>query len=177
MTVYDRLNRHVGVCIDVLNLNEGDYLPTQLGTAVGTANTFVPLASQAALDSEFFKYEVNVAVIRHLKNSDYRIVVQPLGDAVIPDYLSPYARPPRVSDEDLPAQLERVILGLTERPLAPGPPTRAIVDRFAGISSIERAVRSHLSIVLLWGLHGIGKTSIARQAAAELDREIGRLDG
>jgi len=169
------LAEHLGkerVFVDLWNLDAGDLLPRELAEAIQLSKSFVLIASQQAMESEWVRYEVNLALIQWIERLDYKIIVARIDDCVVLPELSPFVR------IDCPGDPHRAINELVgvvlsdETPQArPAKERRArIVDRFEEVAAIEALIHEEVPFIWLCGVYGIGKTTIVERAAVEVFR-------
>jgi len=169
LAVADKL-RTVGVWVDLWNLDAGDLLPSKIAEAIYGSKWFVLIASHKAVNSRWVKYELNMAIIKWIEDSDYRIVVARVDDCEVPKELSPFVY---VNTPKKPyASAEQIFSIITsekiERRKGIAAGRRNIVDRFDEIAAIETSAHEGKAFIYLWGLYGIGKTTVVERAATEV---------
>ena len=162
--------RGVGVWVDLWNLDAGDLLPSKIAEAIYGSKWFVLIASHKAVNSRWVKYELNMAIIKWIEDADYRIVVARVDDCEVPKELSPFVH---VNTPKKPsASAEQILNIITSEKIErrKGIPTgrRNIVDRFDEIAAIETSAHEGKAFIYLWGLYGIGKTTVVERAATEI---------
>ncbi len=161
--------KNVGVWVDFWDLDAGDLLPNRIAEAIHGSKWFVLIASGAAMESRWIKYEINSAIIKWIEDRDYKIVVAKIDNCTIPRELSPflYINTPKKPS----ASIEQVLQTVTSEKITTRLITARrsnIVDRFDEIGSIETSAHEHKAFIYLWGLYGIGKTTIVERASDEV---------
>ena len=161
--------KSVGVWVDFWDLDAGDLLPNKIAEAIHGSKWFVLIASSHAMDSRWIKYEINSAIIRWIEDRDYKIVVARIDNCTIPKELSPFLY---INTPKKPyACVEQILQTVTSDKVATRLITSRrsnIVDRFEEIASIETSAHEHRAFIYLWGLYGIGKTTVVERASDEV---------
>jgi len=169
LAVADKL-RGVGVWVDLWNLDAGDLLPSKIAESIYASKWFVLIASHKAVSSRWIKYELNMAIIKWIEDSDYRIVVARVDDCEVPKELSPfvYVNTPKKPSASAEQILNIITSEKIERRKGITTGRRNIVDRFDEIAAIETSAHEGKAFIYLWGLYGIGKTTVVERAATEI---------
>lgn len=169
LAVADKL-RSVDVWVDLWDLDAGDLLPSKIAEAIYGSKWFVLIASHKAVNSKWVKYELNMAIIKWIEDSDYRIVVARVDDCEVPRELSPfvYINTPKKPYASVEQILNTITSEKIERRKGIATGRRNIVDRFDEIAAIETSAHEGTAFIYLWGLYGIGKTTVVERAATEI---------
>lgn len=158
------------VFYDKWNLEAGQLLPEELTKGISESKWFIVLASKNAMESRWIKYEINLAIIRWIKDENYRIVVARIDECEIHPELQPFVYIDCPGDSQ--KAIERIVdLILIEgRGIVPKEEDwrKAVVDRHKELESIETVSLGGIRIIFLWGTYGIGKTTLAEHAANQI---------
>ncbi|MBM3254259.1 MAG: TIR domain-containing protein [Candidatus Omnitrophica bacterium] len=160
----------IRIWVDCWNLDPGDTLPSKISTAIYHSKWFILVASVNSMKSRWVQYELNIALIKWLQDSDYKIIIVRIDNCSILPELSPFLfvdYPGRQNEA-----LQKLIKVITNRDITSHIPIkekrRRIVDRFKEIEAIERLFHEGFLFIYLWGMHGIGKTSIIERVSQEI---------
>jgi hypothetical protein len=153
------------VFFDKWNLDEG-LLPSGIAKGVTDSNWFILIASKNSMESRWVKYEINLALIRWIKDRNYHIVVARIDDCEIIPELSPFLY------VNYPNNSKKVIDEITKLILSKGKDIipkeewrKSIIDRNHELDIIETVSYEEKSLIFLTGTYGIGKTTLAEHAA------------
>jgi hypothetical protein len=153
------------VFFDKWNLDEG-LLPSGIAKGVTDSNWFILIASKNSMESRWVKYEINLALIRWIKDRNYHIVVARIDDCEIIPELSPFLY------VNYPNNSKKVIEEITKLILSKGKDIipkeewrKSIIDRNHELDIIETVSYEEKSLIFLTGTYGIGKTTLAEHAA------------
>jgi tetratricopeptide (TPR) repeat protein len=158
------------VWIDLEDLKAGDLIPRKLAESIHESKWFILIASQEAMESQWVRYELNVAIMNEIQDNDYRVIAARIDDCEVHPELSPFLY------VDCPNQPDQAIDEIVKLILTEGggiitqrrDRRRQFVDRFKEIAAIEDIANEGVNFILLWGLYGIGKTVLAEQAAFQV---------
>jgi Flp pilus assembly protein TadD len=162
--------KKVGVWVDFWDLDVGDLIPNTIAEAIHGSKWFLLIASKSSVKSKWVKYEINTAIIKWIQDNEYKIVVARIDDCEIPKELSPflYINTPRKPS----TAIEQIVRLVSSNKTIEGKEIKSsrknIVDRFSEIGAIETSVHEGKTYIVLWGLYGIGKTTIVERACAEI---------
>jgi len=173
----EKLGRE-NVFLDKWNLDYGRYLPSEIAKGVYESKWFVLIASKSAMESHFVKYEINLAVIRSIREKNFNIIVAKIDDCEIHPELTPYLY---VNFPNNPAGAINQIVAIIKskgRGIIPKDVEwqKKLVNRNDELDGIEAASLEGFKIILMTGTYGIGKSSLAEHAAVRIfQRQIARF--
>lgn len=167
--IAERLGKN-HVFFDKWDLDAGDIIPAKLAEGIVDSESkwFILIASEHSMQSRWVRWELNIAIIKQIQDENYRIVVVKIDDCTLHPELTPYLRIEAPNDPfQVVEEIEKVVTsdGRGRVPIARDW-RRSILDRY----EIVRAVDDLCQIegykgVILWGLYGIGKTTVAEHIA------------
>lgn len=160
--VYDGLETGTA-WIDRAEIEWGDRFLKRIEKALDTMSDFVLLWSEAASQSAWVEFELDVAFILHLQNRAIRIRVVTLDKTPLPICLQPFHHMSTVGMAD---PIAEIVSALREALAEPGQGTRhRFLNRNSELERIETMINdSATKIVVLRGFMGAGKTSLAHEA-------------
>lgn len=160
------------VFYDKWNLDIGKLLPTQIARGIHDAKWFVLVATKNSMTSKFVKYEINLGIIRAIEDEDFQIVVARLDNCEIPFELKPfvYINEPNNPNVGI-KEIVNFILTEGKGVISKGDWSSSIIDRYDEVGAIEGVALENISVVCLWGLYGIGKTTLVEHAANKIFRK------
>lgn len=71
------------VWIDLEDLKAGDLIPRKLAESIHESKWFILIASQEAMESQWVRYELNVAIMNEIQDNDYRIIAARIDDCKV----------------------------------------------------------------------------------------------
>ena len=150
------------VWVDKRIVELGDALPEKVESGIGGASSFILVLSKASLDSRWVKYESHMAVIRHLEDANFRILVLKIDDCHVPLRFRPFLYADLSKDA---AALDLIVRAASSK----DPPTalyrRLFVNRNDDLGRIDLHVADpDKSLVCLQGFYGIGKRALAEES-------------
>jgi len=171
--ILDKLISRLGeenVFTDKLNVEEGELLPYKLSKGIQDSNWFVLLASKNSMKSKWVQYEVNQAIINWIEKRNYDIVVVKIDECELFPELKPF------NYIDLPTNTEEAIERIVQFILNKGEGKipvqkkwkRKVVNRYNELGDIEDLANEGINFIFLWGLFGIGKTTLVEYAANQI---------
>jgi hypothetical protein len=160
LALYDELKGDAWV--DLHEIEVGDIVLEEISEGIEAATDFVLLYSHHSADSPWVRFEFHMAFIRYLEDNAISIRVVVLDGTKLPLHLRPFHQARDLSN---PKDIAAALLGTPPR-LAR---LKAFVNRNGEVDVIESALYSaSQGVVWLWGVRGIGKRSVAREAIARL---------
>lgn len=160
------------VFYDKWNLDVGKFLPTQIARGIYDAKWFVLLATKNSMASKFVSYEINLGIIRAIEDEDFKIIVARLDNCEIPFELKPfvYINEPNNPDAGI-KDVIKFILTEGKGIISKSDWSSSIIDRYDEIGAIEDVALEKLNLICLWGLYGIGKSTLVEHAANKIFRK------
>jgi tetratricopeptide (TPR) repeat protein len=160
------------VFLDKWVLDAGDILPSELARGIKDSNYFIIIASKQAMKSRWIKYEINLAIVQWIRNQNFKIIVVKIEDCEVPLELKPFIYidvniPPDIAID----KIVKIVLN-QEKDIIPREDWNiSIIDRYDEIGAIERASISGIKFIFLWGIYGIGKSTVALHACDRVFRK------
>ncbi|WP_159448850.1 toll/interleukin-1 receptor domain-containing protein [Demequina sp. NBRC 110053] len=153
---------HGDAWVDLHELDVGDMLLEEIVDGIQAASDFVLLWSAAASDSRWVQYEFNTAFAKYINDNSVAIRIYRLDDTEVPLKFQAFLYGDGTSGADAIA----ASLGGHE---ARARSRRAFFDRAESVGEIEAAVYSpNVKVIVLAGVAGVGKRSLAREALTRL---------
>lgn len=146
---------------DATNVENGDCIPEKISEGLREATHFVLFWSEGARRSAWVKAELNAAFVRLLA-SKCKFMIFTLDNTPLPELLQPYK-----SDSVNRADTVRSSQIIAETILSQEgstPLLSSFVNRTEEVGQIEFAAREGIKLVVLSGILGIGKSSLAERA-------------
>ncbi len=166
--VVDKLASKLGekkVFYSKWDLDAGDLLPATLAEGLWDSDSkwFILIASKNSMDSKWVRYEINMAITRHIREENYRIVVAKIDDCDLHPELTPYLYVDQPNSPDLAVEEIVQLIETEGKGKIPSEEDwrKSIVDRYSVLESVEEVILQGSKILLIWGLYGIGKTTTA----------------
>lgn len=151
------------------DLSAGMLVAEAISEAVSDARWFVLLVSAASLKCKWVKTEADLASIRGIEDSDFRVVFVRLDDAGLPPHLQRVLKNVETIDarrDDTRADLFLELADRIEKTSNTKSDKFVYVDRGADGDQFELLSRRN-RIVFILGWAGIGKSAFAKQTVAE----------
>lgn len=146
---------------DAANIENGESIPEKINEGLRIATHYVLFWSENAKNSPWVKAELNAAFVRFLA-SKCKFMIFCIDDTELPELLQPY-KYNKVSKEDLDSSAEFIANTILSQD-GSDIKLSEFVNRNKEIGEIEEAVRGGYRLVILSGILGIGKSSIAEKA-------------
>lgn len=160
------------VFLDKWDLDAGDLLPEEIARGIFDAKWFVIIASKKAMESRWVKYEINLAIVRWIEEQDFKIIVAKIEECDIPPHLKPFVF---VNEPNNPikAKKDLVKLILTEGKgiISNEEWNVSVVNRYEELATIEELYIQKIRLIILWGMYGIGKTTLVDHASDKIFRK------
>lgn len=149
------------VWYDAVNIENGENIPEQINEGLSIATHYVLFWSERAKNSSWVKAELNAAFVRLLA-SKCKLLIFCLDNADLPELLQPY-KYDKVDKTDLQYAAQFIADTIMKDG---GSDTRLseFINRTKEIGEIEEAARAGYKLIILNGILGIGKSSIAERA-------------
>lgn len=155
-----------GVWVDKRSVELGEALPDKIETGISGAASFVLVLSKSSLASSWVKYESNMATIRHLEDSNFRILVVKIDDCVVPLRFRPFLYADLTKD---PAAMSGIVKAASSRDGGGMLYRRHFVNRSDELGQIELHVSDpDIPLICLHGFYGIGKRSLAEESIRKI---------
>jgi tetratricopeptide (TPR) repeat protein len=156
---------HKDAWVDLHEIDIGDILLDEIAAGIEGASDFVLLWTHDSASSSWVRYETHMAFVRYLEDAAINIRIVCLDDAPLPLHLRPLLQ---ARDITQPDEIAAVLLG--------APPVRrtlrAFVNRNTEIGELERVLYSaERGLIWYYGLAGIGKRALAREAMRRLSAD------
>lgn len=155
---------------DKWDLDAGELLPSKLSEVIYDSKWFVLIASKNSMASRWVKYELNIAIRRHIEDENYRIVVAKIDDCEINSELTPFVYiDSSKNPKDAVDKIVKLILSDGKGILEPRKDWhREIVGRYSEMDAIEKSSYEHIRFIFLWGYFGIGKSTLVENSARQV---------
>lgn len=162
--VHTKLGRE-NAWYDAVDIENGESIPEKINDGLRYATHYVLFWSKKACESRWVHAELNAAFVQMMANK-CKFMIFVLDSTPLPELLQPY----KYDDIDK-KDLENASNIIVEKIFAQeGSTTRLseFVNRTKEIGDIEEAVREGSKLIILQGILGIGKSSLAEKAIAWL---------
>jgi tetratricopeptide (TPR) repeat protein len=147
--------------VDLYEVDLGDVLLEKIARAIQDATDFVLLWSSDSTESRWVGFEFHMAFVRWLEDRAINLRIVNVDGCPVPLYFRPFLQHRGDSANEIAAALQ-------EDPASP-PRRRAFINRNSEIESIEKwSYDPSVYAVWLWGLAGIGKRTLASNAASRI---------
>ena len=148
---------------------ESGYLPNQLARGIFESKWFIIVLSEHALKTRWVEYEINLAIVRFVEEENFKIMAVKIDDCPTPLELKPfvYISEPGNPDQAIKKIIELMLhepSSLAEKEAS----SFSILNRYSEIGAIEKASLQGTKIIFLWGIYGIGKSTLANHAIAKI---------
>ena len=158
--VQERLT-YANAWYDAVNIENGDSIPEKINEGLRSATHYVLFWSEKASKSPWVHAELNAAFVRMLAYK-CKFMIFVLDDTDLPELLQPY-KYDIVDKSDLSKIAELIAVKILSQDGA-DTSLSAFVNRTCEIGLIEEAARTGCKLIVLSGILGIGKFSIAEKA-------------
>lgn len=149
------------VWIDEIDIENGDSIPEKIGDGIRSATHFVLFWSIEASRSRWVNAEINMAYVQMIA-SECKFMIFNIDGTELPTYLQSY-KYEMVEKGDLDA----VAKNIADKILAQKGAATSLsqfVNRTMELGEIENAIREKYRLIILYGILGIGKSSLANRA-------------
>lgn len=146
---------------DAANIENGESIPEKINEGLRIATHYVLFWSEKAKNSPWVQAELNAAFVRFLA-SKCKFMIFCIDDTELPELLQPY-KYDKVDKKDLDCAAEFIANTILSQD-GGDVKLSAFVNRTKEIGDIEEAARAGYKMVILSGILGIGKSSIAEKA-------------
>lgn len=146
---------------DAANIENGENIPEKISEGLRSATHFILFWSRGASESSWVKAELNAAFVQMLA-SKCKFMIFTLDNTKLPELLQPYKY-----DKIDKSNLDDAARIISEKILAQEGTVSKLaefVNRTAELGEIEEAVRAGYKLIILNGILGIGKSSLADRA-------------
>ena len=147
--------------LDSVDIENGENIPEKINDALKEASHFVLFWSKNSKSSNWVKAELNAAFI-NVMSDNCKFLIFSLDETQLPPLLLPY-KYDSINHEDIvnaSEQISNIINSAVSKTLK----TNQFINRTKEIGDIEQYAREHIKIIVLHGILGIGKTSLAKRA-------------
>lgn len=158
--VHDRLTTE-SAWFDSTNIENGECIPEKVSEGIRHATHFVLFWSHKASVSLWVRAELNAAFVQ-MMSGKCKLMVFTLDDAILPELLAPY-KYELIDKSDLAKAANMIAEKILSQE---GAISRLsdFVNRTKELGVIEESIRSGNKLVILNGILGIGKSSLAERA-------------
>lgn len=146
---------------DAADIENGENIPEKINEGLRYATHYILFWSQKASESNWVKAELNAAFVRMMENK-CKFMVFVLDNTSLPDLLQPY-KYDYIDKKDLEKASDIIVEKIFAQE---GSVTRLseFVNRTNEIGDIEETIRAGYKLIILQGILGIGKSSLAEKA-------------
>jgi len=158
--VYKKLSA-VSAWYDAANIENGESIPEKINEGLRCATHFVLFWSQGASNSSWVQAELNAAFVQMMA-SKCKFMIFALDGTKLPELLQPYKYD--IIDK---SNLDNAAHFISEKILAQEGVVSKLAEfvyRTSEIREIEDAIRAEYKLIILNGILGIGKSSLAERA-------------
>jgi Archaeal ATPase./TIR domain. len=155
--------KNENVWFDLWDMESGDVLSEKIETGIDEAKIFLLILSNNSINSNWVKYELNMAIIKYLENEDYRIVVARIDKVEVPLRLKPFLR---IDCEKSINIVEDIYENITStNDTTQKSFKRQFINRSAEITSLQDMLYDPMTrFISVIGFFGIGKSSLLKEA-------------
>ena len=150
---------------DAADIENGESIPERINEGLRYATHYILFWSQKACESNWVRAELNAAFIRMMANK-CKFMIFVLDATPLPELLQPY-KYDNIDKNDLEKASDIIVEKIFSQE---GIITRLseFVNRTKEIGDIEESIRAGYKLIILQGILGIGKSSLAEKAIAWL---------
>jgi tetratricopeptide (TPR) repeat protein len=153
------------VWVDQFDLDVGDPLPAKIERGIQDASAFILVLSRASLESTWVQFESHMAVIRHLEDQNFRLLIVKVDDCEVPLRFKPFLYTDLTKDGRGLSKLVDFVAHLGQKDAKARRVRRHFVNRAKEIGEIEQFTNDETkSIICITGFFGMGKRSLAEEA-------------
>lgn len=156
---------HANAWYDAVDIENGDSIPEKINDGLRNATHYILFWSEKASESPWVHAELNAAFIRMLAGK-CKFMIFILDSTDLPELLQPYKY-----DEVDKSDLSKTASLIADIILSQDSATTFLstfINRTSEIGIIEEAIRADCKIIILSGILGIGKFSLAEKALSFL---------
>lgn len=146
---------------DAADIENGESIPEKINEGLRYATHYILFWSKKASESNWVRAELNAAFVRMMANK-CKFMIFVLDGTPLPELLQPY-KYDNVDKNDLEKASDIIVEKIFSQE---GTVTRLseFVNRTKEIGDIEEAIRAGYKLIILQGILGIGKSSLAEKA-------------
>ncbi len=150
---------------DAADIENGESIPERINEGLRYATHYILFWSQKACESNWVRAELNAAFVRMMANK-CKFMIFVLDATPLPELLQPY-KYDNIDKNDLEKASDIIVEKILSQE---GIITRLseFVNRTKEIGDIEESIRAGYKLIILQGILGIGKSSLAEKAIAWL---------
>lgn len=146
---------------DAVDIENGESIPAKINDGLKSATHYILFWSEKANNSPWVHAELNAAFIRILA-CKCKFMIFALDSTELPELLQPY-KYDQIDKSDLSTAASLIANTILSQDSA-NSVLSSFVNRTAEIGRIEEAIRAGCKIIVLSGILGIGKSSLADRA-------------
>lgn len=154
------------IWVDHRELSAGDNLIESIERGVDESRNFLVILSNASLNSKWVKYEISMAIQKHLDNNGYRLIVANIDNVNVPTRLKPFIY--ITCKEGSPEEKAQYIyeqLSIADKSSTGKRITHQFVNRSKEIGIISDSLNNpEIRFLMVSGFRGIGKQSLVKKA-------------
>lgn len=146
---------------DAADIENGESIPEKINEGLRYATHYILFWSQKACESNWVRAELNAAFVRMMANK-CKFMIFVLDSTPLPELLQPY-KYDNIDKKDLENASDIIVEKILSQE---GAATRLseFVNRTKEIGDIEESIRAGYKLIILQGILGIGKSSLAEKA-------------
>ena len=146
---------------DAADIENGESIPEKINEGLRYATHYILFWSQKACKSNWVRAELNAAFVRMMANK-CKFMIFVLDSTPLPELLQPY-KYDNIDKKDLENASDIIVEKILSQE---GAATRLseFVNRTKEIGDIEESIRAGYKLIILQGILGIGKSSLAEKA-------------
>lgn len=150
---------------DAANIENGESIPEQINEGLKYATHYVLFWSRKASESNWVRAELNAAFVRMMANK-CKFMIFVFDNTPLPELLKQY-KYDYIDKKDLQKASDTIVKKIFSQG---GSVTKLseFVNRTKEIGDIEKSIRDKCKLIILQGILGIGKSSLAEKAFAWL---------
>ncbi len=146
---------------DASDIENGESIPDKINEGLRYATHYVLFWSRRARDSNWVRAELNAAFVQMMSNK-CKFMIFTLDNTELPELLQPY-KYENISKDDLEVASD-IIVGKILQQQGTLARLSEFINRTKELGEIEESVRSDYKLIILNGILGIGKYSLAEKA-------------
>ena len=146
---------------DASDIENGESIPDKINEGLHYATHYVLFWSKKAMESNWVKAELNAAFVQMMSNK-CKFMIFTLDNTELPELLQPY-KYEKINKDDLETASDIVVEKILQQK---GTIARLseFINRTKELGEIEETVRDGYRLIILNGILGIGKYSLAEKA-------------
>lgn len=146
---------------DAADIENGESIPDKINEGLRYATHYVLFWSKRAKDSNWVRAELNAAFVQMMSNK-CKFMIFTLDNTELPELLKPY-KYEYINKNDLEAASD-IVVGKILQQKGTLARLSEFINRTKELGEIEESVRSGYKLIILNGILGIGKYSLAEKA-------------